>query len=251
MDRSDILGIEPGRTFRMVAQPLELRADTASPDTIIWRGYASVTEHAYPIWGGEWPGWNETIARGAFKKTLAEGADVAFLVNHDGMTLARTKNGTMTLAEDDRGLLVEASLDLRCQASKDLFVAAERGDITEMSFAFRVVKDEWADESGAPAAPADGVQRRITEVSLNRGDVSAVNYGANDATTGEFSRIAQAFAELRAGRPLDQELSTLVRTLVDGAPVVRREEVESQDTPSDYPLDPALARAAAAKARRR
>ena len=48
-----------------------------------------MTEFAYYVYGGAPYGWSETIKRGAFKKTLAEGADVNFLLNHEGMTLAR------------------------------------------------------------------------------------------------------------------------------------------------------------------
>lgn len=250
MDRTDILGIEASRTFRVITQTLELRADPVDPNTVTWRGYASVTGHAYPIWGGEWPGWMETVAPGAFKKTLAEGPDVPFLVNHGGMTLARTKSGTMDLTEDSTGLFVEARLDLRMQPANDLFIASQRGDINEMSFAFRVVQDEWFDENGDPSDSWDGVQRNITEVNINKGDVSAVNYGANDATTGEFNALDRAFAELRAGRPLDGDLAAVVRNIVDGTRRDVTHEPEPEPEPTSYPLDLALARAAAAKARR-
>jgi hypothetical protein len=55
----------------------------------------------------------------------------------------------------------------------------DRGDIDEMSFGFRVVAQVWS---------PDWTQRDITEVDLNKGDVSAVNYGANPATAGATLR---------------------------------------------------------------
>jgi hypothetical protein len=51
----------------------------------------------------------------------------------------------------------------------------ERGDVDEMSFGFWVTRQQWS---------PDYDQRDILEVSLNKGDVSVVNYGANPATAG-------------------------------------------------------------------
>jgi HK97 family phage prohead protease len=137
-------------------------------------GYASVTESAYEMedWLGD---YTEVIRRGAFSKTLAEAADVPFKLNHSGMTLARTKSGTMRLAEDSTGLHVEADLDPANGDVRNIRSAMERGDLDEMSFAFRVTRQEWS---------PDYTQRDITEVNLNKGDVSIVNYGANPHTAG-------------------------------------------------------------------
>lgn len=248
MKRTDLLDLESRRVHRVIATPLELRAATDGPDTIrVWDGHASVTEHEYPIWGGTWPGWMETIKNGAFKKTLAEGADVAFLVNHDGMTLARTKSGTLELDEDDVGLHSVAQLDTRIGAVNDLVVAAERGDVDEMSFAFRVVQDEWFDDDGNESNAWDGTVRHITEINLNKGDVSAVNYGANDAASGEVNALDHALAELRAGRTLDAELRAALRDLVDG---IRRDDAPPAE-PVGMPLALAQARADASRRRHR
>lgn len=155
------------------ASEFEIRQD--GDDEVRVVGYATVFDTPYAMYGGpERYGWNERIAGGAFTKTLREKADVNFLINHDGLSLARTKSGTLTLAEDDQGLRVEASLDPANSAVSDLRSAMKRGDVDEMSFAFRVVRQEWND---------DYTDRSITEVNLNKGDVSAVNYGANDKTS--------------------------------------------------------------------
>jgi HK97 family phage prohead protease len=161
------------RTF----QGMELRE---APDGkgLTFNGYASVTEAPYEMedWLGD---YTEVVRKGAFGKTLAEGADVPFKVNHGGITLARTKSGTMRLSEDDTGLYVEADLDPTSPDVQSLRSAMERGDLDEMSFGFRVVRQEWS---------PDYSQRDITEVNLNKGDVSAVNYGANPATAGASLR---------------------------------------------------------------
>src|ERR1700756_268253 len=61
-------------------------------------GFASVTDAEYEMEDFIGP-WIESVSVGAFRKTLSEGADVAFLLNHEGMTLARTKPGTLKLSE--------------------------------------------------------------------------------------------------------------------------------------------------------
>jgi hypothetical protein len=83
----------------------------------------------------------------------------------------------------------------------------DRGDLDEMSFAFRVTRQEWS---------PDYSQRDITEVNLNKGDVSIVNYGANPHTAGLTSlRTALADPSLDRDRLLEMlrgfpELSDLL-----------------------------------------
>jgi HK97 family phage prohead protease len=142
-----------------------------------------VTEHAYEV------GWfDEIIHRGAFAKTLSERPDVQLLVNHEGLPLARTLSGTLTLTEDDRGLKVDASLNPDDPDVKRLAPKVARGDIDQMSFGFTVVQQSWryAEDQRDPDARD---LRHITEVSLHKGDVSVVNYGANDATSFQINDL--------------------------------------------------------------
>lgn len=152
---------------------VQLRAASAGSE-LTFTGYACVTETGYEM--SDWLGpFTEVVRQGAFAKTLNEGADVPFLVNHGGLTLARTKSGTMQLAEDDTGLHVEARLDPASPHVAALRSAMDRGDVDEMSFGFWITRQQWS---------PDFDQRDILEVSLNKGDVSVVNYGANPATAG-------------------------------------------------------------------
>lgn len=142
-------------------------------------GWASVVEHSYDM------GWyDETIRRGAFSKTLSEKPDVQLLMNHEGLPLARTLSGTLTLTEDARGLRVSANLDPNDPDVQRLAPKVARGDIDQMSFAFRVVKQQWTwveDENLGVDNERD--KREILEVNIDRGDVSVVNQGANPATS--------------------------------------------------------------------
>lgn len=189
---------------RAVAREFELREvpNGSGGSDLTFTGYASVTETPYEMedWYGE---YTEVIRAGAFSKTLADGADVPFKLNHDGITLARTKSGTMDLAEDSTGLHVTARLDPTSPAVQTIRSAMDRKDLDEMSFGFRVIRQEWS---------PDYTQRDITEVSLHKGDVSIVNYGANPHTAGLTSLRSRDVAEwCRNADPA--ELERLMRSL--------------------------------------
>ncbi|WBP87045.1 HK97 family phage prohead protease [Kitasatospora cathayae] len=181
---------------------MELRAldDGTGGSTVRFTGYASVTESPYEM--SDYLGdYTEVIRRGAFARTLAAGADVPFVVNHGGLTLARTKSGTLRLAEDSTGLHVEADLDPSSPHVQALRSAMERGDVDEMSFGFRVTSQEWS---------PDWTQRDITEVDLHKGDVSVVNFGANPATAGAIMR-SRDVDEILQSLPVERMRDFLAR----------------------------------------
>jgi HK97 family phage prohead protease len=120
--------------------------------------------------------YRETIERGAFGKTLADGADVRMLVNHEGIPLARTRSRTLKLREDKRGLLVEAKLDPNNPRAQELMSAMRRKDLDQMSFAFRAIQEIKPEDN-------DGL-RVLKEVELF--DVSPVTYPAYEDTTAEM-----------------------------------------------------------------
>ena len=158
----------PDREVRRVER-LELRqSDDGLP---MIEGYATVYDYRYDIGGGpDMGGFTEVIATGAASKSAQE-ADVRLLANHGGLPLARTRSGTLQLESDDIGLKVRATLDPTNPAAQEVRSAMERGDVDQMSFAFRVVRDQWN---------ADYSERTISEVKLF--DVSVVTYPANPAT---------------------------------------------------------------------
>jgi len=148
-------------------------------------GIASVTDKAYRMWDmfGE---YDEIVERGAFTDTLAANPDVAFLLNHKGMTMARTSAGTLQLAMADDGLKSDAWLNPKRQDVKDLILAIEERSITEMSFAFMLEEGWWSE---------DFQTFKISKLNIDRGDVSAVNYGANPYTS-IAARSREIFADL-------------------------------------------------------
>lgn len=178
-------------------------------DSLSLRGYASVFDHGYDIYGGPSKGgFTEIVDKRAFDATLKEKPDLHLLINHEGMPLARTKSGTLLLSTDSKGLLVDApNLDRRDPDVQRLEVKMQRGDMDQMSFAFRVLGQQWTEEDTV---------RRITEASLHKGDVSVVNFGANDATSASLRSLVRQIRELdlvaeaRSGGASLDELRELV-----------------------------------------
>jgi len=117
----------------------------------------------------------EYVKRGAFSKTIKDGADVRLLIDHEGVPLARTKSGTLRISEDERGLAVEAELDPMNPDAARVISAMKRGDLSQMSFAFRTIKDSWSDDRSV---------RELREVQLF--DVSVVTFPAYEETVAEI-----------------------------------------------------------------
>jgi HK97 family phage prohead protease len=106
----------------------------------------------------------EVIAPGAFSASLKNGQDVLAVVDHDLSTvLARTKSGTLKLAEDSAGLAFELAVP-DTGAGRDVLALAERGDLGGMSFGFVVRKggESWS-----------GNRRTLTAIDLR--EISVVS----------------------------------------------------------------------------
>jgi HK97 family phage prohead protease len=174
------------KTERRTFTVRDIEARQAEDGTMRMAGYAAVfNEASLPL------PFIERIAPGAFTKTLQETPDVRLLVNHEGLPMARTKNGTMRLSEDEKGLFFEAEL-ANTQEARDLYTLVERGDVDQMSFAFRVIRQNWS---------KDRTERTLTEVSLADGDVSIVTYPAYPATSVEAREaLKKAVLQIKEGR---------------------------------------------------
>jgi len=175
-ERLEAHGVDVGVVDRVSRGLFELRFRPEfrfnDDGSVFLHGYATVYGHPYEVMGGPPYGWVETIMHRACDVSVTQGADVRLLVNHDGIALARTRSGTLRLESDEIGLYSCApNLDMRSPAVQSLVSAMQRGDMDEMSFAFRAVQQEWND---------DYTERQITEVKLY--DVSVVTYPANPAT---------------------------------------------------------------------
>ena len=179
----------------------DVEARQAEDGTMRLSGYAAVfNDDSVPL------PFIERIAPGAFRKTLSETPDVRLLINHEGLPLARTKNGTLRLTEDTVGLYMDADLP-DTQAARDLYTLVERGDVDQMSFAFRVIRQKWNEGR---------TERTLTELSLADGDVSVVTYPAYPTTTVEArEQIAAARQAIKEGREITGESLIVIQAILD------------------------------------
>jgi HK97 family phage prohead protease len=160
------------REFRTFATKLEARDINGLEFKV--SGWASVVEQPYDMGA-----YTEVISRGAFTKTLQGRPDVQLLLNHEGLPLGRTtvppgQDGHLELSEDGRGLRFDAQLDRDDPDAQTLMRKIGAGLMDQASFAFRVIRQNWNDSH---------TERTIQEVSLDRGDVSVVNFGASPTTS--------------------------------------------------------------------
>lgn len=137
---------------------LEIRAGGTLASTSPGRltGYAAVFGSP-----AELGGFTEVVRAGAFAKSLAERANVRALYHHQGdALLGTTRGGTLTLAEDAKGLRFNLALPDTTHG-RDLAVLVGRGDVAGCSFGFRVRDggDRWEERAG-------GWQRELVDVEL-------------------------------------------------------------------------------------
>ena len=148
----------------------EIRLISEGDKKPLIRGYAAVFDKFSEDLGG----FIEKVARGAFQKSL-KSDDVRALFNHEAnYVLGRTRSGTLRMAEDDNGLAIEIDPP-DTQWARDLQVSIGRRDISQMSFGFRVVSDDWKHVNGKAS------ERTLIEVRLF--DISPVTFPAYPQTT--------------------------------------------------------------------
>lgn len=186
--------------------------------------------------------FRETVAPGAFTRSLRARNDIKLLWNHEsGTVLGSTRAGTLRLEEDSVGLKVTADLP-DTQAGRDAAYLIRRGDVDSMSFGFSVPAggDEWS---------ADGKERTLKSVRLF--EASIVSTPAYAATAGltavrgldaiakranvDADALADAMLKIESGSELTAEEVDIINSVIgelgpeveETAPVV--EETEEHD----------------------
>ena len=191
---------------------VELRA-AFEADSRRLEGYAVVFGSMSEDLGG----FREIIEPGAFGEALGGRPDVRALFNHDpSMVLGRTTNGTLMLQQDGHGLRMAVTMPDTTYA-RDVYALVERGDVSQMSFAFSVRKggETWATEAGQRV-------RRLRALDLY--DVSVVTYPAYQATT-----VAARALEMAHGMETEadgQEADEIERATRSRAAAARKRQRE-------------------------
>ena len=153
---------------------LEVRESAMGAEYLTVTGYAAVFDQMSHDLGG----FREIIQPGAFADVLGASPDVHLVIGHNmDLPLARTRNGTLELGEDIRGLKMWARIDSRLSYAKDLAVQLKSGLVDQMSFAFTIPEggDTWTvDDAGS-------VTRTVNRID-GLYDVSVVAAGAYPQT---------------------------------------------------------------------
>lgn len=135
-------------------------------------------------------GYTEIISERALDNT--DMSDVPLKYNHEDshLIMARTRNKSLELTRDDKGLFIRAEL-IDTQSNKDIYKSIKAGLIDKMSFAFTVRGDEY---------DYDTDTRTITDIDKLY-DVSVVDMPFYDSTSvyarGENDEFLERREELR------------------------------------------------------
>lgn len=205
------------------AASFELRA--SDDDGMTLEGYAAVFDDPTRI--DSWEGtFDETLARGAFSKTIKERTPVLqFDHGRDVATGSVPIGAIEELREDAHGLFVRARLHDNARV-EPIRQAIDSGAIDGMSFRFRVTREEWDESGDIPA-------RTIREVELF--ELGPVVFPAYASTTvGVRSLLAELDDDDRSR--LVSELAREIQSPSDAAPS------GTSDTPvapvPDHPTTP-------------
>lgn len=173
--------------FEKEVRLAEMRVEEAE-DKMILEGYAIVFEEETLI-GDEERGFREVISRDSLSK--ANMKDVPLKYNHmdSFLILARTKNKSLSLSVDEKGLKVHAEL-LNTTTNQDVYKMVKAGLLDKMSFAFTVKKQSWDRKAEIPL-------RRIEEID-RLFDVSVVDLPAYEGTSIYSRSLDLVETELKA-----------------------------------------------------
>ena len=147
-------------------------------------------------------GFRERILPSAVDRTLRDGLDVRAYFDHDtAKVLGRTTAGTLTLRKESRGLKATIYPPDTAMA-RDLMVSIRRGDISGMSFRFRVLDDEWRHEAGEPV-------REVNDMIV--GEVSIVSEPAYPDTSVAVRSLTAYQSEHPLWRPSPDMLRRMLK----------------------------------------
>lgn len=188
-------------TNRVEIRNVEIRAADGGGEELHVEGYAAVFQQRTLLWESPFSGtkYYEIIAPEAVD-SRTDMSDVILRYNHSdaALILARSSNGTLTVTPDETGLKISAKI-APTTAGKDIYQLIKRGDISKMSFAFAVDKDEWENDQ------ANKTQTRtIRHISMVY-DVSPVDVPAYDGTS-ITARNGQSVVDELKEREAQEEL---------------------------------------------
>ena len=162
-------------------QQWEIRQAEQS-DGLYVEGYALTFDQPTVMFEMDGLEYKEMIDRRALLNSNL--GDVIFNYNHAGKVVARTRNKTLELNIDERGLFIRAKLD-GTEEGRKLYEEIRGGYIDRMSFSFTVGEERYDREN----------RMRVIEGIKRIYDVSAVDIPAYDTTSISARSFFEAVAE--------------------------------------------------------
>lgn len=157
------------KNIRDFKTQFKITRDEQTPEERVVEGYFALYESETELWEGSY----EIISKGAFDNTLTK--DVRALWNHNTQfVLGRSKNGSLELKADDKGLFGTIKLP-NTQYAEDLYQLVSRGDIDQASFGFNIIDEDLEELASG------GYRWRINEIDLH--EISVVTFPAYENTT--------------------------------------------------------------------
>lgn len=166
-------------------------------------GYALTFNEPTTLWEYDGIEYKEQIDARAFAD--ADMSDVIFNYNHGGKVVARTRNHTLTLTVDNRGLFVRARLDGTDEGRK-LYQEIRGGYVDRMSFS-------WVTAPNGSDYDATTHMRTVRKVKKLY-DVSAVDIPAYDTTSISARSLVEAEEEIKqAAQAAEKRKRLLLKTM--------------------------------------
>lgn len=153
---------------------LKLDVREADDGKMIVEGYATTFDQPYQLYADDALVVNEQVDARAFDG--AQLSDVIMQYNHEGRVFARTRNNTLEITPDEKGLFIRADLS-GTEEGRKLYEEIKGGYTDRMSFGFTVAEDHTDKTAEEPRT----YLRTITKIG-RLFDVSAVSIPANDFT---------------------------------------------------------------------
>lgn len=177
-------------------------AEETASDEMILEGYA-VVFGAQTYIGSDDYGFYEEVAPGAFDGANLKDVPLKYNHNDSFLILARTRNDSLELTVDDKGLYIRAKL-IDTSTNRDVYKMVQSGLLDKMSFAF-TVSDEISEET------ENGVAKRIITKIDRLFDVSVVDVPAYDQTSiyARCQKLAEANGSKAEAQNREKQIEAL------------------------------------------
>lgn len=202
--------LEQGREYRHVT--MSVRALPQDDERMIVEGYATTFNQPYELYSyGNYTVLEQVDAH-AFDE--CDMSDVIMQYDHEGRVFARTRNNTLEIRIDSKGLYIVADLS-GTEEGRKLYQEIKGGYIDRMSFGFVVGEDSrtYTEDHEAGTETCLRTILKITKLY----DVSAVSIPANDMTSISARSLADGvIAGLADERRRKKENRLKLKLLLEG-----------------------------------